>query len=66
MSPRPNSALKQEVDTLSARIRFSEVSLQAAERRNTNEIAALLDAMKSLTATVSRGDRKYCSPPEHV
>jgi chromosome segregation ATPase len=53
---RSNSALKQEVDALSARIRFSEASLLAAERRNSNEIAALLDAMKSLTASMSRGD----------
>lgn len=63
---RSNSALKQEVDALSARIRFSEASLLAAERRNANEIAALLDAMNSLTATMSRDVPKYSSPPEHV
>jgi hypothetical protein len=60
---RSNSALKQEVDALSVRIRFSEVSLQAAERRNSNEIATLLDAMNSLTATMSRGDGGYSPPP---
>jgi DNA repair exonuclease SbcCD ATPase subunit len=63
---RANSALKREVDALSAKIRFSEVSLHAAERRNTNEIAALLDAMKSLTASMLRDGGGYSPPPQHV
>lgn len=63
---RSNSAFKQEVDALSARIRFSEASLLAAERRNANEIATLLDAMNSLTATMSQDAGRYSSPPEHV
>lgn len=63
---RSNSALRLDVNALSAKIRFSEVSLQAAERRNTNEIAALLDAMKSLIASMSRDGSGYSPPPEHV
>ncbi len=51
---------------MSARIRASEASLLAAERCNANETAALLEAMNSLTTSMSRDDRKYRSPPEHV
>mgnify|MGYP000591406951 CR=1 FL=1 len=31
-----------------------------------DEIAALLAAMNSLTTSMSRDERKYSSPPEHV